>query len=52
MYELLLPPCLKVLKGILEIFKEQSNEIRSVPPSVLFEEVVLKIFRKFLEKHL
>ena len=52
MYELLLPPCLKVLKGILEFFKEESKEIRSVPPAVLFEKAVLKIFRKLLEKHL
>ena len=42
MYELLLPLCLKGLKGILEFFKEQSKEIRSVPLAVLFEETVLK----------
>ena len=51
MYEHLLPPCLKGLKSILEFFKEQSKEIRSVPSAVLFEEAVLKILRKSLEKH-
>ena len=52
MYDLLLQLCIKRLKVVLEIFKERSNEIRSVLPAVLFEKAVLKIFRKFLEKHL
>ena len=51
MYDLLLPPCVKGLKGVLEFFKEQSGEIRNVPPAVLFEKAVLKTFRKFPEKH-
>ena len=51
MYDLLLPPCVKGLKGVLEFFKEQSGEIRNVRPAVLFEKAVLKTFRKFPEKH-
>ena len=51
MYELLLPPRVKGLKDVLGIFKEQSDEIRSVPPVVFFEKAVLKISRKYLEKH-
>ena len=51
MYDLLLPPDVKVLKGILEIFMEQSHKIISVPPAVLIEKVVMKISRKFLEDH-
>ena len=50
MYDLFLPPRVKVLKDVLKI-KEQSEEIRNVPPAVFFEKAVLKIFRKFLEKH-
>ena len=50
MYDLLLPPGLKGLKGILESFKEKSDEIRSILPDVFFEKAVLKIFGKFLEK--
>ena len=51
MYGLYLPPDVKVLKGILEIFMEQSHKIISVPPAVLIEKVVMKISRKFLEDH-
>ena len=51
MYDLLLLPNIKRLKDVLEIFKEQSDKIRSFPPAVFFEEAVLEIFRKFLEKH-
>ena len=51
MYDLSLPQCFKQLKGVLELFKEQSKEIRSILPTLLFEKAVLKIFRKFLEKH-
>ena len=35
----------KCLKCILEIFKEESDEISSIPPTVFFE----KNFWKFLE---
>ena len=49
LYDLLLPSRVKVLKDVLEI-KEQTDEIRSIPPAVFFEKAVLKIFRK-LEKH-
>ena len=52
MYDLLLRPSIKALKDVLKIFKEQSDEIRSVSPAVFFEKAVLKIFRKCLEKHL
>ena len=52
MYDPFLPPSVKGLKDVLEIFKEQSDDIRSVPPAVFFEKAILKIFRKFLEKHL
>ena len=51
MYGLYLPPDVKVLKGILEIFMEQSRKIRSVPSAVLIEKGVMKIPRKFLEDH-
>ena len=51
MYDLLLPPG-TLQKDVLKIFKEQSHEIRSVPPAVFLEKVVLEIFRKFLENHL
>ena len=51
MYGLYLPPDVKVLKGILEIFMEQSCKIRSVPSAVLIEKGVMKIPRKFLEDH-
>ena len=51
MYGLYLPPDVKVLKGILEIFMEQSRKIRSVPSAVLIEKGVTKIPRKFLEDH-
>ena len=37
MYDLLLPPGIKGLKGDLELFKEQSEKIRSVSPTTLFE---------------
>ena len=50
MHDLLLIS-IKGLKDVLEIFKGQSDEIRNVPPAVFFEKAVLKIFRKFLEKH-
>ena len=52
MHDLLLPPDVKGLKIVLEIFEEQSHEMRSISPSVFFEKVVLNIFRKSLEKHL
>ena len=52
MYDLFLPPRSKALKDVLEILKEQSDEIRSIPPAVFFEKAVLKTFRKFLEKFL
>ena len=52
MYGLLLPPGVKGLKDVLEVFKEKSDEIRSVPPTVFFEKAVLKIFGKFIESHL
>ena len=52
MYDFLLPPGVKRLKGLLKIFKEQSHGISSIPPTVFFEKVVLKIFGKFLENHL
>ena len=48
MYDLLLPPSLKGLADVLEIFEEQSGEIRSIPSAVFFEKAVLNIFRKFL----
>ena len=51
MYGLYLPPDVKVLKGILEIFMEQSRKIRSVPSAILIEKGVMKIPRKFLEDH-
>ena len=48
MFDLLLPPGVKGLKVVLEIFKEQSLEIRSIPRAVFLQN----IFWKFLEKHL
>ena len=51
MYDLLLPSGITGLKGVQEIFKEQSDEIRNIPPAVFFEKTVPKVFRKFLEKH-
>ena len=50
MYDLSLPPGVKGLKGVLKIFKEQSDEIRSILPVVFFEKA--KILGKFLEDHL
>ena len=44
MYNLLLPSAAEGLKDILEIFKEQSDKIRSIQPAVLFEKVALNIF--------
>ena len=44
MYDLLLPPCVKGLEGVLEVFKEQSGEIRNVPSAVSFEKAFLKTF--------
>ena len=45
MYDLLLSPGIKGLKGVLEILKEQSHKIRSIPPAVVFiEKAFLKIF--------
>ena len=52
MYYLLLHPGIKGLEGVLEIFMEQLDDIRSIPPAVFFEKAVLKIFRKSLEYHL
>ena len=51
MHDLLLPPGVKELKGVLEIFKEQSHEIKSVPQVMFFEKAVLKIFGEFLENY-
>ena len=51
MYDLLLPPGVKGLEGVLEIFKEQSDEI-SILPALFSEKAVLKIFRKLIENHL
>ena len=52
MHELLLPASLKGLTDVLEIFEEQSGEIRSIPSAVFFEKAVLNIFRMFLGNHL
>ena len=52
MYNLLLPPGVKGLEGVLEFLKEQSDKIRSILLAVFFEGAFLKIFRKFLETHL
>ena len=52
MDDLSLPPGVKGLKGVLEIFKEQSDEIRGVPSAIFFEKPVLKIFGKFIENNL
>ena len=43
MYNPLLPPSVKGSKVILDIFKQQSDEIRSIPPAVLFEKTSEKI---------
>ena len=48
---ILLPQGVKELEGVVETFKEQSSNIRSVPLVVFFEKVALKIFEKFLENH-
>ena len=45
-YDSSLLPDLKGLKCVLETFKEQSPEIRSVSPAVFLEKAALKIFRK------
>ena len=50
MDDLLLPPGVKGLKGILESFKEKSDEIRSIFTDVFFEKAVLKIFREIPRK--
>ena len=49
MYDLLLQSGVKGLKGVLQIFKEYSDEIKSVPPALFFEKTALKMFREFLE---
>ena len=41
---ILLPLGVKGLKGILEIFKEWADKIRSVPLVEFFEKAVLKNF--------
>ena len=46
-----LPHAVKELKVVLETFKEESRNIKSVPLAVFFENVSPKIFRKFLENH-
>ena len=51
MYDLLSPPGINELKGVLEFFKEKSDEIRNVPPAVLFEKAILKIFGDLIENH-
>ena len=51
MYDLLSSPGINELKGVLEFFKEKSDEIRNVPPAVLFEKAILKIFGELLENH-
>ena len=48
MFDLLLPPGVKGLKVVLEIFEEQSHEIRSILLAVFLQN----IFWKFQEKHL
>ena len=48
MHVFLSPPVIKRLKGALEIFKEQSDKIRNVPSTVLFEKAVLKTFLEIL----
>ena len=52
MYDLLLPPGVKGLKGALKMFKIQSHEIRGLPPAVFFEKIYRKIFGIWLENHL
>ena len=52
MCDILLPSGVKGLKGILEIFKEWADEIRSILLVEFFEKAALKIFRKFVENHL
>ena len=51
MYGLLLSSDIKGLKDVLEIFKEQLDEIRGILLNVFIKKALLKIFRKFLEKH-
>ena len=46
-----LPHAVKELTVVLETFKEESRNIKSVPLAVFFENVSPKIFRKFLENH-
>ena len=43
MYNPLLPHSVKGSKVILDIFEQQSDEIRSIPPAVLFEKTSEKI---------
>ena len=43
MYDLLLQPGVKRLISVLEILKEQSDEIRSVQPTVFFEKEFWKL---------
>ena len=52
MCHILLPSGVKGLKGVLEIFKEWADEIRSVPLVEFSERALLKIFGKFPENHL
>ena len=51
MYGLLLSSDIKGLKDVLEIFKEQLDEIRGILLNMFIKKALLKIFRKFLEKH-
>ena len=46
-----LPSDIKGLQCVPDIFKEQSDKIRSILPAVFFEKPVLKVFTKFLETH-
>ena len=52
MYDFVLSPDVKVLKGVVKFFRKYSDKIRSIPPSVFFEKAVLKLSGKFLENHL
>ena len=51
MFDLLLPPGIKVLEGVLEILKEESLKIRSVLPAVFSEKAVLKNFQEIPRNH-
>ena len=46
----LLPPIVKWLKGLLEMFTNLLDKIRSFAPTVFFEKGFLKIFWEILRK--